>query len=356
MGVLRELITRFGFDVDKKDVNKYDKTVGSMSKKALKLGAIFGGAFTFKGIVDAGLSAERTSFILGRLAGTDFSKFQNMLVKTRKELDSIKAGAGDLITDKNFNLSAINFVEEFGHGNDALKLFNTLLSFSSKQSAITGGNLNEIMATLQQGIKTGDFSFLKKLPEFDQVSVNRLNALNKIFDPNELGGSIGLRQKSAKLSGFLGQAERSQVSSLANIPDNIFEANRATKQFNDAADKTGAITTNALVPAIQFMTDGTKRANDFVEAISEIPDKGVKGALFDLDPPKPIFKGSGTINRNPVNQNDSPTDSNSKSEINMTNHINITSDDPRKTGAEIENRLNGMVKKARSQLIKTEDR
>lgn len=354
MGVLRDLVTRFSFDVNKKDVNKYDKTIKGMSSKALKLGAVFGGAFTVKGLVESGLSAERAVFNLKRLAGTDFSKLQNMLKQTRAELNGIKEGSGDLITDKNFNLSAANFIEEFGRGNDALKLFNTLLSFSSKQSALTGKNINEMMGALQQSIKTGDFSILKQLPEFDQVSINLFNELNKIFDPGELGGRIGLQQKSSKLSSFLKRAESSQVKSLAKLPDSILEANRAAKNFQNTLDKTGKSFNKVVTPAVDYGSRQVQSFGDFVdEAESDsYLDAYLKRVLskkgYDFVTGKSesetneiVPAASGQINR---------------AGFNINNTFNITTDDPRKAASIAVQKMNEEIRKARSQLVPTEER
>lgn len=354
MGVLRDLVTRFSFDVNKKDVNKYDKTIKGMSSKALKLGAIFGGAFTVKGLVDSGLAAERASFNLQRLAGTDFSKLQGMLKQTRAELNRIKEGSGDLITDKNFNLSAAKFIEDFGKGNDALKLFNTLLSFSAKQSALTGQNINEMMGTLQQSLSTGDFSFLKQLPEFDRVSVNLFNELNKIFDPNELGGRIGIEQKSSKLSSFLKQAEGSQVKALANLPDSILEANRAAKTFQDTFDKSGKSFNKVASPAVNYSTRQ-------VQSLSEFVDEGDKTGYIDAYL-KRIFSKNAydriTGNNKPVIDGVVPAASGliNRSDIEVNNTFHITTDDPRKAASIVVQKMNEEVRKARNQLVPTEER
>jgi len=354
MGVLRDLVTRFSFDVNKKDINKYNKTVKGMSSKALKLAAIFGGAFTVKGAVDAGLAAERAAFNLERLAETDFSKFQDMLKKTRAEIDRLTKGAGITFTDKNFNLGAAKFVEDFGHGNEALKLFNTILSSTSKIVTRTGGNINEMMGIFQEAIKSGNFDFLKQFPEFDQVYVNKRNRLNNIFDPGEFGGEIGLTQKANIVSAILKQIEASQIKALKNLPDIILASNRAAKNFQNTLDNSGKSFNKVSVPVIDYSTRQVQSIDNF---ISEGEQDGFIDALLQRILSKKGFdliKGKSTPETNEI----VPAASGqiNRSGVNINNTFNITTDDPRKASSLTVQKIKEEFRKGTNQLIPTEER
>jgi len=356
--ILRELITRFGFEVNKKDVNKYESTVKGLTSKALKFAAIFGGAFSLKGIINAGLSAEQAEFNLKRLAGVDFSKFKNILTQTRKELDGIKDGAGQLITDKNFFLSAAKFTEDLGRGADSLKLFSDLFSFAARQAALTGGNVNAMMEQLQSGITGGSFDFLKQLPEFDQVSVNTINELNKIFDPKEFGGQIGILQKSLKLREILGGVRAGQDESLRKMPDTILKANQAAKSFQNTMDKSGKSFNKVTVPVTNFLSKELKQAGDLID---KIDNKGFTDTLLESifsDKAVDLIKGNRS-QKSPVNKTPAASgliDRSQSATIYMTNSIKVVSDDPRKAAAIIVQKLDDKAREARSQINKTEDR
>jgi len=360
MGVLRDLVTRFSFDVNKKDVNKYDKTVKGMTRQALKLGAIFGGAFTVKGLIGSGIAAERAAFNLERLAETDFSKLQNMLKQTRAELNSIKKGSGNTFTDKNFNLGAAKFVEDFGHGNDALKLFNAILSSTSKIVTRTGGNINEMMGIFQEATKSGNFDFLKQFPEFDQVYVNKRNRLNNIFDPGEFGGEIGLTQKTNIVMSLLKQIEASQIKSLKNLPDSILAANRAAKNFQNTLDKSGKSFNKVLVPITNFFANEFKDIGEFIEDI----DKHGPSELLQIALPKSAIeslRNAGVLKGGAKNiVSDAPRPSASgrinRSGGTINNTFNITTDDPRKAASIAVQKMNEEIRKARNQLVHTEER
>lgn len=356
--ILRELITRFGFEVSKKDVNKYESTVKGLTRRALKFAAIFGGAFSLKGLINAGLSAEQAEFNLRRLAGVDFSKFTGAIANIRKEINAINQGAGDLFTDKNAFIAASDFVEEFGSGADALKTFNKLLSFSARISAVTGGNVNKMMASLQQGITGGNFDFLKKLPEFEQVSVNTINELNKIFDPKEFGGQIGIDQKIFKLLKIIDSVQNRQDQTIKQIPDTLLKSRLAAKSFENTVDKAGKSFNKVLVPAAGFVEKEIRGVSSYIDDVDKngFSRTFLKAIFSDAAFEKitgenkkivtPISQGKdlsrGTINRSPS--------------IKVTNHIKVVTDDPRKAGAIVIQKFNDEVRKARSQINKTEDR
>ncbi len=352
--VLRELITRFGFEVSKKDVNKYESTVKGLTKRALKFAAIFGGAFSLKGLINAGLSAEQAEFNLRRLAGVDFSKFKNSIAEIRQDINSINQGAGDLFTDKNAFIAASNFIEEFGSGEDSLKTFNKLLSFSARISAATGKNVNEMMASLQQGIVGGNFDFLKKLPEFNQVSVNTINELNKIFDPKEFGGQIGIEQKIRKLLEIINSVQDRQDQTLRQLPDTLLKARLAEKSFENTLDKSGKSFNKVIVPAGSFVEKEIRGSAKFIDRVE---DNGFFTEFLRAVFSDAAFKKITGENSKPTGVKNNAAGNNvSTSEVNVTNNITIKTDDPRKAGAIVVQKFNDEVRKARSQINKTEDR
>lgn len=357
--ILRELITRFGFEVSKKDVNKYESTVKGLTSRALKFAAIFGAAFSVKGLINAGLSAEQAKFNFEQLAGVNFSKFKNVLADIRKEMNSIREGSGQLFTDKNFFLASSSFVKDFGSGDDSLMTFKDILSSSAKLAAGRGMDVNKIVAAMQNGLNGGGFDFLKEFPEFTQVSVNKANELNKIYDPGEFGHSIGIGQKMSSLRGFLNIVRGGQNQALRDMPDTLLKANQAAKEFENTMDKSGKSFNKVLVPVTNFLSKEAKHGGDFIDQVDKegfvdtllktiFSDKGfnfIKGnsAKKPSVNKVPVPTATGTINRSP-------------STINITNHIKVVSDDPRKAAAITAQKIDDTFSDARHQLNKTEDR
>ena len=113
MPVLRELLTRFSFETDKKAVNDYHTNVAGMTKAAVRLAGVLGGAIGVKELFGMGVSAKQAEADLRRMAGTDFSKVRSGIAGVREELNSIREGAGDFLTTKEGDVLASRFLSKF---------------------------------------------------------------------------------------------------------------------------------------------------------------------------------------------------------------------------------------------------
>src|SRR5204863_2834454 len=99
MPVLREIITRFRLDSKKEDFKAIDQAVAKTKSGLGSLAAAFGITFGIAGgiaIARTGLTAERATFQLKRLAGTNFGALREQFRDIQKELNGIRGGAANI--------------------------------------------------------------------------------------------------------------------------------------------------------------------------------------------------------------------------------------------------------------------
>lgn len=264
--ILRHLVTRFGFDVDKKGVNQYENTVKGMKRSAMRVAGIFGLGFGAKQLWDAAQGAERAEFLFKRMAKTDFRQMRSVLSETREEMDRIREGSGSLLTTKEFDQSARRFLKDFGRGREQMRLFKDLWSFASRESAITGKNVMEIMSGLQEGIKGGDFGSLLELPGFDQFQKQLQEFQQQAIDPGEPGGRIAIQNRARAFLDIIRKARSEQNRSLQQLPEELLQANKTSKDFAETMDRLSRTIDDALVPVL-------KRLNSLFESFHEKLDQ-----------------------------------------------------------------------------------
>lgn len=367
--ILRHLITRFGFDVDKKGVNQYENTIKGMKRSALRVAGIFGLSFGAKQLWDAAQGAERAEFLFKRLAKTDFRPLRQVLADTREEMNRIRAGAGNLLTTREFDQSAKRFLKDFGSGREQMRLFADLWSFAARESAITGKNVQEIMAGLQEGIKGGGFDSLLELPGFDQFRKQLLEFQQQAIDPGEPGGRIAIQNRARAFIKIIRQAQAEQNRSIRELPKELLEANKTTKDFSETIDKLSRTIDVALIPVLKGLN---KAFEFFAEKIDEFNKNGGISAFFGAnkttDPnrirTKPKEDESfldiyvrvkrdrdARIRARKIEQ--SAIEGTGVGQI--INNFNITNQDPEATAAIVDQKLRESVKTARQRVIKTED-
>ena len=72
MPVLREVVTRFKFETDKKGVNDFERTMKRLRGGTRRLAKLFGISLGVAGVIamgKLGISIERARFNMGRLSG-----------------------------------------------------------------------------------------------------------------------------------------------------------------------------------------------------------------------------------------------------------------------------------------------
>lgn len=367
--ILRHLVTRFGFDVDKKGVNKYENTVKGMKRSALRVAGLFGLGFGAKQLWDAAQGAERAEFLFKRLAKTDFSSLRNILAETREEMNRIREGSGGLLTTREFDQSARRFLKDFGNGREQMRLFADLWSFAARESAITGKNVMQIMSGLQEGIKGGDFGELLNLPGFDQFQKQLAEFQQQAIDPGEPGGRMAIQNRARAFLKIIRKAQDEQNKSLQQLPEELLQANKTTKDFAETMDKLSRTIDDALVPVLKGLNSLFESFNEKLDQFKK--DGGVSSFLpgvtgenrrknrseADAGPSFSDVVSTFFARRNPkLTERQAEAGAAAGSGVEqMFNTFHITNQDPETTAAIVDQRLQESVKTARQRNVKTED-
>jgi len=355
--LLRELVTRFGFEVDKKNVKEYDSVISGAMSKGKKLAAIFGGAFTVKQVLGLGLTVKQTSEDLRRLAGTDFSQFISGIQSVKGDLEGIRKGAGNILPDNTANALGSFFIKNVGKSQQDIKDFTQLLKVASIAAVNTRRTVADVFTGLVGNRNNGGADTLLGLGGFDKKKQGKLEFIMETrASTNAPGGNLDRSIRGNLIRNELNGILPAMVQNLKSFDNELF---------------TVKITKNTVTDFSQKMSsEATDRGVEFLKSFTDIPNKGLKGALFDIEPQKPVFKGGGkvrrdtnelffknkSLNRVPVQNN--PSQNINKTENNVTNQntFNITSDDPRKIGAIVEQKMDDIARDASLHMFPNEDR
>lgn len=281
MPTVREVVTRFSFETDKRGVREVDQTMSRMTSGARTLARLFGlslGVGAVRAMFRLGQSTTQARFDLQRMAGTDFSAFRRVLGDVRADLNEIRAGAGQVIRQRDFDTAAAGFVRVFGRGRRELDAFREVFGFAARQSAITGQNVAELVQQIQQAATSGDFSALLDLPGFDEVARRRLEDIQRAIDPQEIGGRAGIQQRMRALLSVFREFGGEQERALRNVPSNLLEANRAAQRTQDSMDKLTETLNRLLIPALEKINELLDRfssraidAGGITEGLRQLP-------------------------------------------------------------------------------------
>lgn len=367
--ILRELISRFGFEIKNKDVSEYNKTIDSMSKKAVKLAGIFGVGFSLKGLLDIGKSTKQASEDLKRMAGTDFDKFKSSLTSVRSKLDNVREGAGEIVRDKVFNNLATGFIESFGKGEKQIENFTQLLESAALQSAATGKSVSEIFTGYTDSIKSGDFSSLMGMKGFDIQKKNKMEFIQNAIDPGEPGGRIGRENRMSAILKVLGEYKNNQQDSVRGLDPTLFHTEVLKRRSQDKGEETSENANTAVAPVVRTVNDvlsnlfklnkesflgktdsqgKTDAGKSWGSIVSDIGEMTVGNTSRFIQNYK---KENGYVNPSNKRKPLGPQ-SQQQSSMQVNAEFNIKSDDPRAVAAVVDKRLNETIKKARNQIIK----
>ncbi len=253
MPVLRELITRFGFEVDEKGAKDVEKRVDGMKKGIGGLGKLLGVSFGVAGakaLFTIGQRAARAEFNLKRLAGTNFTGLRSQFKDVQDELNNIREGAGKVVTERQFDIAAAGFLKVFGKGKDQVNAFGQLFSFAAKQAVITGEEVTTIIEQIQSGIQGGGFEALLELPGFDIFQKQLLEFQQQAIDPGEPGGRIALQNRLKAIMGIVTEAAEGQNTALKQVPGVLLETDKLAAKTKNTFDQLAKTVNESLVPAI----------------------------------------------------------------------------------------------------------
>ncbi len=255
MAVLRELVSRFSFDVDKKSVKEYDKTIGNMKGSVKKLAGAFGVALSAGAIFQAGKTALGAEVNLKRVAGVKFDKLQDELVGLRERLNAIREGTGEILTDREYNTLATGFIESFGKSNKEIDKFLTLLQAATIQARVTGKSVGEIFTGFMAGVATGDLQALVGVGGLDLGQVQVAEDLLARIDPGTIGKREIKQLRAAKILDLLSKAQSEQTRQLEASSQEFLDIQESTKRLGNTFDSVSEKATVAGVKITNELVD-----------------------------------------------------------------------------------------------------
>jgi len=279
MPVLREVVTRFKFETDEQAARKVDSRVNKMKKGIGGIGKFLGiglGIAGAKALFSFGQTGKRAEHVLKNLVGVDFKPLEQSMIKIRNELNILQEGAGNVFAPRDFNIAAAGFFRTFKQGRKEIELFDKIFRSAAIQSANTGENVSALVQQLTQAISGGDFSALLKLPGIDQSFVKRIEDINALLDPGEIGGQVAIGQRMEILSKVLTKTNKEQLKSIKDIPPQLLKMQAAEKKLQTGTEKLATSLNKTLVPAMEKLN---QVLNQFVTTSESIEKKGFFGML-----------------------------------------------------------------------------
>ena len=268
MPVLREVVTRFKFEQDKKGVNKFNRTMRGMKNNVRGLAKLFGislGLVAAKSLFNMGIAAEKARFDVKRLGGVSMKKLIGQFNAIK---NSSKALSG--LREQDFFKSGAAFFKVFGGGEKQAKQFVRLFELAAKLSRLTNQNVTDVFKQLGQGIETGDFSFLNEIKGFDKTRIQNIkDELNIIAPQGEFLSGTRRAQKLNKLLNLTAGATRQIDNSLKNVPPAMIKSQKAAEKFKDTMDKLAVILTSEMVPALRELNKTLSQISKVVDFLSK---------------------------------------------------------------------------------------
>jgi hypothetical protein len=258
---LREVVTRFRFDMSESDLRAFNHTVEKMKGGLRTVAGLFGVSLGVAGvaaIAKMGLTAERAELQLRRLSGADFTKFRAVFSAVGKELDGIVKGAAGILKPKEFDEAAANFVKVFGSGKEQVDAFGRIFAFAARQSALTGKSVSEITRGIQDAIATGGFDALLDIPGFTEYKKEFLDFQQKAMNPGEPGGEVGRLNRMRAILDIIGKSRKEQEATLRNnrdLVDDLLAADKVGARMEETLERLGTTIDKSLVPALNKIAD-----------------------------------------------------------------------------------------------------
>lgn len=236
--LLRDLVSRFSFEIDKKDVANYDKTIASMSSKAVKLGLVFGGAFSIKSLLNLGKSARQVRENLKQVAGTKFDELENNLIKLRSRLDDVRPGLGEQLTNLEYNSTLTGYIQKIGKTKEALENFDKVAFSTFLRASAAGKNFQKEFSNSMSFINNGDTGLFDTFPGITSKKKSLLEySLAARTPKNEPSGEVG---RSIRLNELVKQSESVMAKMISNVRQldaSQFEITRSKRIGTETSDK-----------------------------------------------------------------------------------------------------------------------
>lgn len=257
MPTVRELSTKFSFDVDTQGVQKFNRILGGMKKQVLAVGAALGVGLGARALFNFGVNLERARFQAGRFSDIirDTGKFAAPLQKRLEDLNKLfRDGAFTQAQAFDAFFAFSNAVEGFPTLKDKFGDFFEFAVLLNK--AGQRNNLGERIQQVVDALKTGDVSFLKELPGFSDIAGAKIEKLQEIlrgafFLPVGQRAESGRRITAAMASLVQGLRD----TAIAADKTDVGKLNTAMTRLEQVAQRLGKSILKFITPAIEGLTE-----------------------------------------------------------------------------------------------------
>jgi len=291
MPPLRELATRFTFETDRRGIEDFSKSIGSMRNQVLQLGSLLGVALGGRALFDAGLDAERAAAGL-RAATTaaeggagGFARFDRVLDSTREQISGVVGDTVQLASRGEFRQLATRFVETFGAGAESAEQFGELFSAASSIAVARSRETSEVFGELFGIVRGGNFEQLRQFG-IDPAVVDRLNLAGEAINQIQVE-TPRLQTRLGALVDTLGDADLE--APLAGVTREQLAVQDAANSLQSTIERIGQRIQSVLTPAIEVLEDladkfldVTESAQSFGDALPSVVRTALEAAGVDL--------------------------------------------------------------------------
>lgn len=292
MPPLTDLVTRFGFEVDKRGVSAFDTTIGGIKRSLVGLGGLLGVGFGVKQMIAFGKEASqaKVQFDLATMSmGDGANDVKDAIGEVGDNLGELKSlfkelGAGE-------RLSATFFADFENASQDSLEQFKSFARAATVVAFQMGTDVEQEFAKMVEAARSGNVDALKGLPGITEKEVDLFKLRAQI-----VGEAAGPAQSLAIQSNMkvVGDIVDSIIPDMLNRINERVAAGRAkdasptdaafanlaagrgaASDFQQSLQKLSEIIGDKLTPVLTLVADGMEKLNNAISKSKDLTDVAV---------------------------------------------------------------------------------
>lgn len=256
MPTVRELSTRFSFDVDPKGIQKFNQTLNGMKRSILAVGSALGVGLGFRQLLRFGQDVDRARFQAERFSET-LRKTGKFAKPLQDRLDGLNQALEGAFTEADLFNAFVRFsnaVEDFPSMEGKFGEFFEFAVLLNK-----AGQFRDLSGTFERmvaGFENADPSFLEDLPKFSDLAGAKIRKLAQIvqgaFFLDVQKRPLAFRLLSEAMEGLTQElaltAEAAGATGTGKIDDALTELEKAAQDL-------GKTILEFVSPAIEGLTE-----------------------------------------------------------------------------------------------------
>ena len=269
---LRELVTRFGFDVDKAGVDRFNQTVGGMKKQIVGLAGALGVGLGGRQILRLGTDARQTEVALKTaVSGIEggFDLVSGAIERARTDLGNL----GEIVTPQEGQAIAASFFGAFEDvSDDTLGTFETFLRAAVTLAAQTGGEVTDTFSAIFQAAREGVIEPLQALPGITAETARQFQFVTGLLgqiDPTNVAQlAVNMSRVRQEIEKVLPDVEKF----VQQNAEDLLAARRASAELEEGLQNLGSRAVKALQEPLDILSTFVGKLNEgkgATDALSE---------------------------------------------------------------------------------------